>query len=100
MRRLTILLAMIFALSILGGCFTMNHTVGTGGVGGEVAGKKRQWYFLWGLVPLGGPVDGGQMAGGAANFTVKSQQTPVDVLLNLVTGFVTIYSRTIVTTTK
>jgi len=87
----------IAALALsLSGCFTLTHDVGTGAQGKDEV-EKRQWYALYGLVPLG-EVDSQEMAKGATNYTVKSEQTIVDILLNLLTGFVTINSQTVTVT--
>ena len=97
MRKVVIALLVAFALCTMSGCMNLNHTIGNGG-GGEQAAKKRQWYFLWGLVPLGKPVDGGKLAEGSSDYTVKSSYTPVDFLLNIFTGLVTIQSQTVTVT--
>jgi hypothetical protein len=70
----------------------MMHTVGKGG--SRPAAEARQWYILWGLVPLN-HIDGGRMAGGASDYTIKTQQSFVDVLINIFTGYISIYSRSV-----
>ena len=58
------------------GCFTLKHTVGNGGQGTEVA-SNREWYILWGLIPLNN-VDGEKMAlekNLTNNYTVQSQMS-------------------------
>jgi len=80
----------------LSGCFTLTHTVGKGGSGEEVA-SNREWYILWGLIPLN-KVDGEKMAlenNLTNNYTIKSETNFVDVLLNIVTGLVTVYGQTV-----
>jgi hypothetical protein len=94
-QYLSPLCALALALS-LGSCMQLNHIVGTGAQGGSEA-SKRQWYALWGLVPLG-EVDARQLAGGATNYTVHSEHGIVDILLNLLTGWVTINSQTVTVT--
>jgi hypothetical protein len=97
MRSILIRLSLLFCLvTILPGCFTHNHTVGSGAAGAN-ATEKKQWYILFGLVPLN-TVDSKGMAGGATNYTIKTQQSFVDVVIGLFTSFVTIYPQTVTVT--
>jgi len=38
------------------------------------------------------------MAGGAANYEIKTEQSPLDIIINFFTGIVTVYSRTVTVT--
>jgi hypothetical protein len=80
----------------LTGCMYLKHNVGSGAAGGTQV-SERQWYALWGLVPLG-QVDSAKMAAGATNYTVESQHTIIDILINIVTQYVTINSQTVTVT--
>jgi hypothetical protein len=91
MKKLSLALALV--VMIFSSCYTLNHTVGSGGSGGEKV-EKRAWYILFGLVPLN-TVESKAMAGNATNYTITSSHTVVDVLLNIVTGIVTIGSQTV-----
>jgi hypothetical protein len=93
MKRILSLAAALALVLTLSGCFSLNHQVGRGAQGGSET-SKRQWYALWGLVPLG-EIDSQRMAGGATDYTVESEQTLIDILLNLITGIVTINSQTV-----
>ncbi|HVZ81558.1 MAG TPA: hypothetical protein VHE12_12285 [bacterium] len=97
MKKTFRMLACLAFLSIsLDGCMTLEHTVGNGGSGSQVT-ANRQWYILWGLVPLN-QVDGEKMAlekGLTNNYTVKSQMSFIDVLLNIITGTVSVYGQTV-----
>lgn len=93
MKRAVSLAAALALVLTLSGCFSLSHQVGRGAQGGSET-EKRQWYALWGLVPLG-EIDSQRMAGGATDYTVESEQTIVDILLNLITGIVTINSQTV-----
>ncbi len=78
----------------LSGCYTMNHTIGTGG--DTPVASDRQWFILWGLVPITN-VDGGQMAkakGLTTNYTVQTQANFLDCILNFVTGIVSVWGQT------
>lgn len=77
----------------LSGCYTLNHQVGDGANGANSV-KKKQWYILWGLVPINS-VDSKAMAGGAENYTIQSQQAIDDIIIGLFTGWVTIYPQTV-----
>jgi hypothetical protein len=68
MKKLSLAMAMVVIL--FSSCYTLTHTVGSGGSGGEKI-EKRAWYVLWGLVPLN-TVESKAMAGNATNYTVTS----------------------------
>lgn len=86
-----LLLAIIALLAV--SCSKHVHKVGTGATGAGVE-EARQWYALWGLVALNN-VDTNQMTAGAQNYTVETQQAPMDIILNMFTGMVTVYSRSV-----
>jgi len=74
----------VFAI-ILSGCSATMHTVGTGGKGnckspGQYDAKKKQWYLLWGAVPLN-KVDSKDLAGGAQNYTIRTTTSFGDLLI-------------------
>ena len=72
---------MIVSSLFLIGCSTHFHTVGTGPQTG-VSNTARQFYLLYGLIPLNS-VDTGAMAGGAANYEIQTQVGPMDVVINV-----------------
>jgi hypothetical protein len=77
------------------GCYTVNHTIGTGG--DTPVASDRQWYVLWGLVPITN-LDGGQMAkakGLTNNYTIQTQANFLDDILNMITGIVSVWGQTI-----
>ena len=89
----SILLAVVVAAALTS-CYTLEHTVGTGAQGSEVVSDK-QWFALWGLVPIGEGADSKAMAGGAENYTITTKHTFVDQLLSGLTGIVTISVKTV-----
>ncbi len=94
MRRTS--LALIAALTLtlpMTSCYTMTHQVGNGGTGATTT-TERQWYALWGLVPLG-EVDSKEMANGATDYTVKTEQNFLDIVIGFFTTFVTIVPFTV-----
>ena len=74
-------------------CYTNTHMVGTGAKGSQSV-EKRQWYVLWGLVPINN-VDSKTMVGDARDYTVVTQFTFVDIVIGIFTGFVTVGPRTV-----
>jgi len=65
-------------------CYTTINTIGAGGKGGASVSKK-QWYLIGGLIPLN-EADGGKLAGGAKDYTLKTQHSFVDMLISGITG--------------
>ena len=95
MKRI-ISLIMLVAFIALVGCSANIHKVGKGAQGNNVI-EARQWYVLYGLVPLN-EVDTNQMAGDAVDYEIKTEQSPLDSILSMFTGAVTVYSRTVTVT--
>ncbi len=84
----------ICALSLtlsLTGCFSMTHTVGTGGTGGSQV-SHRTWYVLWGLVPIN-EKDSAVLAGGSTDYTVQTERDALDIVLNIFTGWLSFVSQ-------
>ena len=96
MKKLLALGCALALTASLSGCYTLEHTVGRGAQGGHEK-SERQWYFLYGLVPLN-EVDSQDLAGDATDYDVETEQTVTDVLINLLTGFFSIFSRTVTVT--
>lgn len=88
----SVAIAMLVAI-LMTSCFTLEHTVGTGATGAGTE-KAVQWYALWGAVPLNN-VDSKQMAGGAENYTIKSEHTFGDQVISFFTSIVTINRQTV-----
>ena len=74
LKKCTALLLVVCMLFVFG-CATHIHKVGDGAKGSTVE-KGRQWYILFGLVPLN-DVDSHAMAGAETNYTIKTQASPV-----------------------
>ena len=77
----------------LGGCMTFDHTVGSGAQSNQKT-EQAQWFVLWGLVPIN-KTDSKTLAGGASNYHVRTEYTPLDVLISFFTGIVSIHKQTI-----
>lgn len=92
LARIACILTLVLVAGPLGGCYTMTHTVGNGGVGTAQV-SRQQWYALWGLIPVNAK-DTKEMAGGATDYTVETQASPLDIILNVFTVWVSFVSRT------
>lgn len=86
-------LAIFLLVFMLSSCMTLTHVVGNGGTSG-VATEQKQWYALWGLVPVNN-VDSKAMAGGASNYTVKSQVKFVDYVISAFTSVISFNVQTV-----
>jgi hypothetical protein len=90
--RSAIIVALIATISLTG-CYTIKHTVGAGAKGSQTESAK-QWFVLWGLVALNNP-DSKEMAHGATDYTIMTQESFIDLVIGAFTGVVTIYPRTV-----
>jgi len=85
-------LGLLFVVS----CSTHIHTIGNGPQEFETL-ESRQWYILWGLVPLN-EVNSAEMSGGAVDYEIKTEQSAVDVIISIFTSIVTVQARTVTVT--
>lgn len=92
----TISLLLVIALLALAGCSAHIHKVGDGPQNNEMQ-QQRQWYILWGLVPLN-EVNTNAMAGDATDYEIRTETAPLDVIMNIFTMYVTVNSRTVTVT--
>ncbi len=95
MKKLSTLILIVASLAMVS-CTANMHTVGKGAQGSSVK-EARQWYILWGLVPLN-EVNTNQMAGDANDYEIKTVQSGLDVIMNIFTGMITVNSRTVTVT--
>ena len=83
---ITLIISMLFI-----SCATHLHTVGHGPQAG-VKATARQYYLLWGLVPIN-TIDTNEMAGldingkQIENYEIQTQVGPLDVVINSVSLF-------------
>lgn len=87
---------LLVAMVVASGCSAHIHVIGDGGDGSETV-EKRQWYVLWGLVPIN-DVDSAELADGAADYTIETEISFLDGIINIFTGVVSVYSRTVTVT--
>jgi PBP1b-binding outer membrane lipoprotein LpoB len=93
MKKLRLFLAIFLLAFLLTSCYTLTHVVGNGAASG-VSTEKKQWYALWGLVPIN-TVDSKAMAAGASNYTIKSQIKFIDYVISAFTSIATINCQTV-----
>ncbi len=87
---------LVLGMVVSSGCMAHTHVVGNGAQMGSIE-EARQWYILWGLVPIN-DVDSSDMAAGADDYTIATEITPIDFVINIFTSFITVYSRTVTVT--
>ena len=95
MTKIVVLLLVVsmFAISC---SYQHRHLIGNGPQSG-VELTRKQWYALWGLVPVN-DVNVTELAGNSENYEVYSRRSAGDVFLNLITGLVSFTSRTVTVT--
>ncbi len=97
MKKMTKLIAIVFASSILlTSCYSYTNVVGEGAKG-NVQVTKWNHYLIEGLIPVN-VSDAKDMAGGAKNYTVHTRHTFLNGLLMSITFG--IYSPTTTTVTR
>jgi hypothetical protein len=94
MKTIKSFLGVFLLVFLLSSCMTLTHVVGTGASSSGVSSEKKQWYALWGLVPINS-VDSKAMASGASNYTIKSQVKFVDYVISAFTSIVTVNVQTV-----
>ncbi len=96
MKKVTAVVALAAMVLMLVGCAAHTHVVGDGAQTGAKE-ELRQWYVLWGLVPIN-EVNTDEMVGDADDYVIKTEQSALDVVINIFTSWVTVYSRTVTVT--
>ena len=81
------------AVLLFSACATHSHTIGEGPTTG-LTETKRQYYALYGLVPLN-KVDTNSMIGDAKDFKLETGAQAVDILIGAVGSSITLSSRTV-----
>jgi hypothetical protein len=91
-KVVALLLILVFVLGMVG-CMSHTHVVGNGAQGVSTQ-EARQWYVLFGLVPIN-DANSAMLAGNATDYTIKTEISPLDFIINIFTSWVTVYSRTV-----
>lgn len=95
LRKLSAVLLIVAMLFVVG-CAAHTHKVGHGTVFNRTT-VERQWYILYGLVPLH-DVDTQAMAEGRKNYEITTQITLVDCIYRVLFYPATITCRTVTVT--
>ena len=96
MLRIATLTLIAFCVLTLIGCASHTHTIGHGPAFDRTE-VQRQWYILYGLVPIN-EIDTQVMADGKSNYEITTQVTIVDWLYMTVLSPATITCRTVIVT--
>ena len=91
-RKFSVVLLIVAMLFVIG-CAAHVHKVGEGTQGNDIT-MARQWYVLWGLVPIN-DVDTNAMAEEATDYEITTSVTPLDFVINAVLGNISINCRTV-----
>ncbi len=94
-RTMAIIVLTIVLLCMLA-CSAHVHSVGDGPRTGD-SYQQRQWYALWGLIPLN-EVDTNHMAGNSIDYEIKTETRFIDFVISYFTGFATINCRSVTVT--
>ena len=89
-------ICLLIALMMFTACYSSLHVVGNGASGNDVK-EVRQWYVLFGLIPIN-EVDTHEMAEGATDYEIKTEFTVVDIIIGCFTGMVSIQPQTVTVT--
>jgi len=95
MKKKMLLLLPILCFVVLS-CSAHVHTVGDGPRTGQTE-TAAQWWILFGLVPLN-QVDTDAMAEGADDYEIKTSMEPMDILIGIPAGYITVSRRTVTVT--
>ena len=90
LKSTILLLCLAFTIS---SCYTNTHVVGDGAQSGVTVSKK-QWYAIWGLVPIGQEADTNAMAG-KDDYTITTTHSFIDLVISAFTGIVSIQVKTV-----
>jgi len=93
MKKMIKIVTIVLLLFVFIGCATHIHKVGNGPQSYN-SQEERQWYILWGLVPLN-DIDTNGMVGDTKNYEITTEMTPLDILVGIPAGWVSVTSRTV-----
>ena len=91
-RRLSAAFLIVGMLFVIG-CAAHVHKVGNGAQGTDML-ESRQWYVLWGLVPIN-DVDTAAMAGEATDYEITTEVNLLDAVISAVLSEISISCRTV-----
>ena len=91
-KKLSVIFLIVGMLFVIG-CAAHVHKVGEGAQGNDIT-IARQWYVLWGVIPIN-EVDTNAIAEGATDYEIVTAYTPIDAVISAVLYFATINCRTV-----
>lgn len=93
LRKISAMLLIVALLFVIG-CAAHTHQIGKGAQGNDID-TERQWYILWGIVPIN-EVDTNAMSDGATDYNIITAYTPVDFAITAVAQIITVSCRTVI----
>ncbi|MFP4460563.1 MAG: Bor/Iss family lipoprotein [Candidatus Zixiibacteriota bacterium] len=93
MKTRIVIFSLLLVMLLFAGCYSHTHIVGRGAQSNQIM-QARQWYILFGIVPLNF-VDSQAMASGTSDYTIHTASTPPDFFINIFTSIITVQSRTV-----
>lgn len=96
MKKTVASFVVVLLLLVAVGCTTHIHKVGNGPQTYQEE-MGRQWYVLFGLVPLN-EIDTNAMAGNVTDYEITTEVTFIDMLIGIPASWVTVSSRTVTVT--
>jgi hypothetical protein len=95
MARKVLIVALVAVLLVGAiGCMAHTHTVGAGSRGMGQPSTAKQWYLLWGIVPINS-LDSKYLAGDATDYTVHTWVSPLDFIINFFGNYISLNVRTV-----
>ena len=91
-KKLSVAFLIVGMLFVIG-CAAHVHKVGNGAQGTDMM-EARQWYVLWGLVPIN-EVDTNAMAAGATDYEITTAYNALDFVISAVLSEISINCRTV-----
>ena len=93
LRKCTAVLLLV-AMVLMMGCAAHTHKVGHGAVLNRTRIVERQWYLLYGLVPIN-EVDTHAMIGGKNHYEMRTEVTVMDFIYISLFSPLTVTCRTV-----
>ena len=85
----------LFAFALTS-CYSVQHVVGMG-ARGNTKKEQKQWYALWGAIPINN-ADSQAMAAGAEDYTIETKFKVGDYIINAFTSVITVQAQTVIVT--
>ncbi len=97
-RKIITLCLLVVLIISFTGCYTIKvggkAQLASSDQTGTLVAEKRYWYALYGLIPLGDNSTDSYIPATANKVRVETKHSFIDIIINLFTGVVTIYTMT------